>query len=150
MKPMKISYAILSKKKNYFLPFSGIFNKQTLYCNVLCSSQLIQTWPIFLFSELLTLYTLTSVCIFSLQLSKYFLRGWQGEFAWQSRASTVGNYLFYPHNLNVWFTWGEIWCWSQLEVKKLNVYHLVLVFYFHISVTLFWGCGTPVTWASGK
>ena len=33
----------------------------------------------FLFSELLTLYTLTSVCIFSLQLSKYFLRCWEGE-----------------------------------------------------------------------
>ena len=61
----------------------------------------------FLSSELKTLYTLTSVCIFSLQLSKHFLRCWKGDFAQQSRASTVGDYLFYPYDLNVWFT-GDI------------------------------------------
>ena len=35
----------------------------------------------------LTLYTLTSVCIFSILFSIHFLRCWQGEFVWQSRAS---------------------------------------------------------------
>ena len=37
----------------------------------------------------LTLYSITSVCIFSILLSRHFLRLWQGEFVQQSRASLV-------------------------------------------------------------
>ena len=36
---------------------------------------------------LLTLYTLTSVCIFSILFSIHFQRGWRGEFVSQSRAA---------------------------------------------------------------
>ena len=38
---------------------------------------------------ILTLYSITSVCIFSILLSRHFLRLWQGEFVQQSRASLV-------------------------------------------------------------
>ena len=38
-----------------------------------------------------TLYTLTSVCIFSILFSIHFLRCWQGEFVQQSRACLVGD-----------------------------------------------------------
>ena len=48
-----------------------------------------------------TLYTLTSVCIFSILLSRHFLGFWQGEFVQQSRASLVGDHLLYSHDLNV-------------------------------------------------
>ena len=51
----------------------------------------------------LTLYTLTSVGIFSILFSKHFLRCQPGEFVQQSRASLVGDQLLYSPNLNVWF-----------------------------------------------
>ena len=51
----------------------------------------------------LTLYTLTSLCIFSTLFSIHFLRCWQGEFVSQSRASLVCDHFFYSHDLNVWF-----------------------------------------------
>ena len=56
---------------------------------------------------LLTLYTLTSVCIFSILFSIHFQRGWQGEFVSQSRAALVGDHLLYSHNFHVWFR-GDI------------------------------------------
>ena len=65
---------------------------------------------------LLTLYTLTSVCIFSILFSIHFQRGWQGEFVQQSRAALVGDHLLHSHNfhflysrdLNVWFRGGIV------------------------------------------
>ena len=51
----------------------------------------------------LTLYTLTSVYIFSILFSIHFLWCWQGEFVKQSRASLVGDHFFYSHDLNVCF-----------------------------------------------
>ena len=41
-----------------------------------------------------TLYTLTSVCIFSILLSRHFLQCWQEEFVYQSRTSLVGDHFF--------------------------------------------------------
>ena len=42
-------------------------------------------------------------CIFSIQLSRHFLRLWQGEFVQQSRSSLVGDHFHYSPDLNVWF-----------------------------------------------
>ena len=53
------------------------------------------------------LSTPTSVCIFSILLFMHFLRCWQGEFVWQSRASLVGDHFLYSHDLNVCFR-GDI------------------------------------------
>ena len=49
----------------------------------------------------LTLYTLTSVCIFSLLFSIYFLRKCHGELVQKSRASLVGDHFPYSHELPV-------------------------------------------------
>ena len=51
----------------------------------------------------LTLYSLTSVWIFSILLPRHFQGFWQGEFVQQSKASLVGDHLLYSHDLNVWF-----------------------------------------------
>ena len=51
---------------------------------------------------LLTLYTLKSVCIFSILLFIHFLRYRQGEFVYQSKASVVSDHFLYSHDLNVW------------------------------------------------
>ena len=47
----------------------------------------------------LTLYILTSVCIFSILFSIHFLRCWQGEFVKQSGASLVGDHFLYSRDL---------------------------------------------------
>ena len=60
------------------------------------------------YSTLLTYYSLTSVCIFSILLSRHFLGFWQGEFVQQSRASLVGDHLLYSHGLNVWLRGGVL------------------------------------------
>ena len=62
----------------------------------------------------LTLYSLTSVCIFSILLLRHFLVFWQGEFDQQSRGSLVGDPLLYSHDLSVWLMG---WCC----VEKLDV-----------------------------
>ena len=49
----------------------------------------------------LTLYTLTSVCIFSLLFSIYFLRKCHGELVQKSRVSLVGDHFPYSHDCNV-------------------------------------------------
>ena len=49
----------------------------------------------------LTLYTLTSLCIFSLLFSIYFLRKCHGELVQKSRASLVGDHFPYSHELPV-------------------------------------------------
>ena len=46
---------------------------------------------------LLTLDTLTLLCIFSIQFPIHFLRCWQGEFVHQSKASLVAS-----HEVHVW------------------------------------------------
>ena len=51
----------------------------------------------------LTLYTLTSVCIFSTLFFIHFLRCWQGEFVCQSKDFFPGDHFLSSHNLNVWF-----------------------------------------------
>ena len=54
-------------------------------------------------SILLTLYTPTSACIFSILFFIHFLRCWQGDFVHQSKASLVGDHFLYSHDLNMWF-----------------------------------------------
>ena len=49
----------------------------------------------------LTLYTLTSVCIFFLLFSIYFLRKCHRELVQKSRASLVGDHFPYSHELPV-------------------------------------------------
>ena len=57
----------------------------------------------------LNLFTITSVCIFSILFSMHFFRCWQGEFVWQSKASipVIGD-----HFLSFWWplylTWWVI------------------------------------------
>ena len=58
-------------------------------------------------TRLLTLCILTSVCIFSILFSIHFLRCWQGEFVYQSKAYFIGNHFLYFHDLNMWLT-GDI------------------------------------------
>lgn len=50
----------------------------------------------------LTLYTLTSVCIFSILISIQFLRHWQEEFVQASGASLVGDRFLYSWDPNLW------------------------------------------------
>ena len=46
-------------------------------------------------------------CIFSILLFIHFLRYWQGEFVYQSKASSVGDHFLYSNDLYVWFR-GDI------------------------------------------
>ena len=48
---------------------------------LLCMTDVVMLWPL-LAIAILTLYTLQSVCIFSILLFKHFLRYWQGEFVY--------------------------------------------------------------------
>ena len=50
---------------------------------------------------------LTSVFIFSLLSSRYFLMFWKGELVSWSRASLVCDHFLYPHDCTLWF-WGDI------------------------------------------
>ena len=50
-----------------------------------------------------TLYTLTSVCMFSTLFFIHFLRCLQGEFVCQSKASFPCDHFLYSHDLNVQF-----------------------------------------------
>ena len=64
------------------------------------------TWPVgrtYTLRQLLTLYTLTSVCISSLLFSIHSLSCWQGEFVEQSKAFLVGDHFPYSRHLNLWF-----------------------------------------------
>ena len=62
------------------------------------------TWPN---RFTLNLYTLTSLCIFSILFSIHSQRCWQGEFVSQSNTSYVAGCFLYSHNFNVWFK-GDI------------------------------------------
>ena len=52
--------------------------------------------------------TLTSVCTFSILHSIHFLRCWQGEVLWQSRAFLVCDHFLYSLNLNEGFSGGIV------------------------------------------
>ena len=72
---------------------------------------------------LLTLYTLTSVCIFSILFFIHFPRCWQGEFVIQSKVSLPGDHFLYSHDLNVWFRSdivGRNEKLVTLRVKRVN------------------------------
>ena len=56
------------------------------------------------FTEMLTLYTLTWICIFFTLFFIHFLRCWQGEFVCQSRGSFSDDHFLYSHDLHVWFS----------------------------------------------
>ena len=77
------------------------------------------------YSNVFTLYTLTSICIFSILFSIHFPRFWQGEFVKQSRASSVSDQFLYSHDLNGRFR-SDIVRRNQmlitLGVKGLNTY----------------------------
>ena len=49
----------------------------------------------------LTLYTPTSVFIFSILFSVHLLRCWQGKFVQQTRVSLVGDHFLYSHDTDV-------------------------------------------------
>ena len=66
--------------------------------------------------RVLTLYNLTSVCIFSKLFSKHFSKCWQEEFVQQSRASLVGDNSHYSCDLAVWFR-------GDIVTKHLNASH---------------------------
>ena len=55
----------------------------------------------------LTLYTLTLVCIFSILFSIHFLKRWHVEFVYQSKALSIGDHFLQSHDLNVGFS-GDI------------------------------------------
>ena len=50
------------------------------------------------------LYTLTSVCIFSILIPIHFFRCWQKDFVQSSWASIHGDHFLYSHDLNVRFS----------------------------------------------
>ena len=54
-------------------------------------------------SPFITLYMFLSSCIFSMLFFIHFLRCWQGEFVYWSKASLLGDHFLHSHNLNVWF-----------------------------------------------
>ena len=106
---------------NFFLLFNGnnkiarlthwkmCAHRQWGALNIICK----QFWS-FSFLVLLRLYRLcfafvfnplepTSMWIFSLLLSLNFHGCWQGEFAWQSRVSSIGDHPLYSIDLNVGF-----------------------------------------------
>ena len=60
-------------------------------------------FPLWNWKDGLTLYALTSVCIFSILFIIHFLRCWQGEFVCQSKGYFPGDHFLYSHDLNVWF-----------------------------------------------
>ena len=81
----------------------------------------------------LTLYTLTSVCIFSILFSIHFPRCWQWEFVSPSRASLVGDHCLYSLNLNVWFRGETVrrnYMLVTLGVKWVCTSSWILIFVF--------------------
>ena len=71
--------------------------------------------------DVLTLYTLTSVCIFSTLLYIHFLRSWQREFVCQPKSSFPGDHFLYSHDLNVRFrsdVIGRNWMLVTLRIYR--------------------------------
>ena len=88
------------------LPLASL-NYQLIWKNQIILMRRKSTFNIWRNYTYLTLYTLTSVCIFSILFSVCFQRGWQGEFVSQSRAALVGDHLLYSYDFHVWFR-GDI------------------------------------------
>ena len=89
----------------------------------------------------LTLYTLTSVCIFSILFSMHFPRCWQGEFVSPSRASLVCDHCLYSLNLNVWFRGETVWrnyLLVTLGVKGFMQVHKFFIFGFWFYLFRLW------------
>ena len=83
-------------KKHCFHSSAPIYSNPALKV-FLMSSQICEKR----FNVTLILYTLRSVCMFSILFSVQFLRCWQGEFVQQSRASSFcNNFLSFP-DLNI-------------------------------------------------
>ena len=82
----------------------------------------------FFFSEELflcsiTLYTLTSLPIFSTLFSIFFFWYWQGEFIWRSkllRLAVIFFILMILINGSAVFLWEEIRCWPLLGFKCIK------------------------------
>ena len=77
-------------------------------------------------------YTLTSVCIFSILALMHFLRCWQGEFVYQSKASFVGDHFLYSQDLNVWFSGdnvGRNLMLVTLRVLRVNILRKIFLKY---------------------
>ena len=75
-----------------------------------------------LLRTIITLYTLTSVCILSI-LFIHFLKCWQREFVMQSRACFVSDHFLYSYYLNMRFRAdivGRDYMLVTLRVKKLT------------------------------
>ena len=81
-----------------------------------CDWLFVWSWFIATYNELI-LYTLTSVCIFSILFSIHFLKCWQGEFGWQSRISLTSNHCFLSWFLIEVILKREIRSWS-LDIKR--------------------------------
>ena len=85
------------------LHFLKITEQSVTYFKILYIIKKNSRWKLWMLQLIcLTLYILTSVCIFSILFSIHFLRCWQGEFVWQSRASLLGDHLPHSHDLHAW------------------------------------------------
>ena len=74
----------------------------------------------------MSLYTSTSVCIYSILFFIQFLMCWQGEFVQQSRDSSVVYHFLYSHNLmfdSGVILKGEIRCQSLSGIKGFITTH---------------------------
>ena len=95
----------LQQHGNYLLPYI----RKNIFLVVLSSTGLFfnRSWVRTNQNVCLTLYTLTSVFIFSTLVSVHLLRCWKGEFVWQAGVSLVHDQFLYSHDINVWFS-GDI------------------------------------------
>ena len=104
--------------------------------------------PITVIGERVTLYTLTSVCIFFLLFSIYFLRKCHRELVQKSRASLVGDHFPYSHELPVWInsdTVGEIRSQSLSGIKGLTILNEIKV-NFCQALSRFLKCNSVAVW----
>ena len=77
------------------------------------------------YSSGLTLYTQTSVCIFSILFSIHFLGCSKKKFGEQSRTSLVWDQFHYLHDLNEWlrgYAMKKITSQSLLGLKRFLIY----------------------------
>lgn len=98
---------LVKKRIQVWLKISAERNKKFLHlARNLLRFQLLETltiWNMLNYFPLLTLYTLASICIYSILPPTHFLCYWQGEFVQQSTASFVGDHFCYSHDCYVWF-----------------------------------------------
>ena len=90
-----------------------------------------------------TLYTLTSVCIFSTQFFIHLLRCLQGEFVSQSNGFFPADHFLNSHDLNVWLRSdivGEIRYLALLGFKGLRLYALTVYWKLSLDFLLMLPC----------